>query len=71
MESLRIQEDSVNESGFRLFSLSKVFDFDRSHDSYEDSLAGDGKNDEVQIVEEAENRTIKVAGHMSCDDNEN
>ena len=67
VESTRIQENNVNESRFRLCSLSKGFDFDLSHDSDEDSLAGDGENDEVKIVEEVDNGTIKVAGHMSCD----
>ena len=71
VESRRIQVNSVNESRFRLCSLSKAFDFDQSHDSDEDSLAGDGENDEVEIVEEVDNGTIKVAGHTSCDDDEN
>ena len=48
-----------------------MFDFDRSHDSDEDSSAGDSENDEVKIIEEVDNGMIKVAGHMSCDDDEN
>ena len=71
VESTRIQENSVNESRFRLCSLSKAFDFDRSHDSDEDSSAGDSETDEVKIIEEVDNGMIKVAGHMSCDDDEN
>ena len=71
VESTRIQENNVNESRFRLCSLSKAFDFDRNLDSDEDSLAGDSENDEVKIIEEVDNGTIKVAGYMSCDDDEN
>ena len=66
-----MQENNVNESRFQLCSLSKAFDFDQSHNSDEDSLAGGGENDEVKIVEEVDNGTIKVAGHMSCNDHEN
>lgn len=49
---MRIQENNLNESHFRFCSLSQAFDFDRSHYSDGDSLASDGKNDEVKVVAE-------------------
>lgn len=71
VEFMRIQENNVNEFCFWLCLFFKGFDFDLSYDSDEDSLVGDGENDEVKIVEEVDNGMIKVVGYMLCDYDEN